>query len=584
MVLTWFFFLIHVLFPGHNPDDRIAPSLLSNGLAGQSQSFIIVLHDQADLHEVGLIRGKTAKGKKAFALLQAKADQTQSSILKVLASERAIAQRFYLVNAIRSYGDLQLMRRLASLPDVAFLVADDAVRVESVEEEESAILRGIDDVTWGIARIQADSVWSMGYTGQNVVIGGQDTGYEWDHAALIQTYRGWNKGQVDHQYNWHDAIHDLNPLNGDTTSNPLNNPCGLDADAPCDDNNHGTHTMGTMAGIDSTEQIGVAPGASWIGCRNMERGWGSPSTYIECFEWFLAPTDLDDENPDPSKAPHVINNSWSCPGIEGCDPSNFGLMQIAVDNLRAAGIVVVVSAGNSGSGCHSVSTPSAIFESSFTIGASMQNDTIAGFSSRGPVTVDGSMRIKPDVVAPGVGVRSCIPGGGFASWAGTSMAGPHVAGAVALLISARPDLAGEVDEIEHLLESTAKVLLSPDTCGNIAGTMVPNHAYGWGRINVFKAVQLALENSALTPNTSTPFPRIWPNPFQDELTIRWADQHQGNADIYLYDLTGNRISEWATIAHTGEQTKLMISGLIPGFYILEIHIGGSVLAQQVIHY
>lgn len=214
----------------------------------------------------------------------------------------------------------------------------------------------------------------------------------------------------------------------------------------------------------------------------------------------------------------------------------------------------------------------------------MQNDTIAGFSSRGPVTVDGSMRIKPDVVAPGVGVRSCIPGGGFASWAGTSMAGPHVAGAVALLISARPDLAGEVGEIEHLLESTARVLLSPDTCGNVAGTMVPNHVYGWGRINVFKAVQLALENSALTPNIFTPFPRIWPNPFQDELTIRWADQHQGNADIYLYDLTGNRISEWATIAHTGEQTKLMISGLIPGFYILEIHIGGSVLAQQVIHY
>ncbi len=585
MTLTWFFFLIHLFFPGQNPDDRIATSLLSNGLSGQSQSFIIVLQDQADLREVQLIHGKNAKGQKAFTLLRDKADVTQSNILKVLSDEKAFAQRFYLVNAIRSYGDLQLMRRIASLPEVAFLVADAAVRVEPVEEEESsAVLRGIGDVTWGIAKIQADSVWAMGYTGQEVVIGGQDTGYEWDNKSLIKTYRGWENGQVDHDYNWHDAIHELNPLNGDTTSNPLNNPCGLDVNAPCDDHSHGTHTMGTMAGIDSTEQIGVAPGASWIGCRNMERGWGSPSTYIECFEWFLAPTDLDNVNPDPTKAPHVINNSWSCPEIEGCDPSNFGLMQMAVDNLRSAGIVVVVSAGNSGSGCHSVSTPSAIFESSFTIGASMENDTIAGFSSRGPVSVDGSMRIKPNVVAPGVGVRSCVPGGGFASWAGTSMAGPHVAGAVALLISARPDLAGEVDEIENLLESTARVLLSPDTCGGVAGTMVPNHAYGWGRINVFEAVKLALENSALHPVSATPFPRIWPNPFQDQLTILWADQHQGKADIRLFDLSGHQIVEWVAMARTGEQTNLKISGLVPGFYILEIHIGGSILAKQVIHY
>lgn len=583
MLLTWFTLFIHLMLPGNNPDERIAASLLSRGIAGESQSFILVLRDQADLSEVRQIRGKEAKGQAAFALLQAKARSTQAPVLRFLAEEDALAQPFYLVNAIRSYGDLGLMRRLAALPEVAFLVADGAVRVESVQEEQIANLRGIDDVTWGIARIQADSVWAMGYAGQNVVIGGQDTGYEWDHAALIQTYRGWKNGQADHQYNWHDAIHELNPLNGDTTANPLNNPCGLDVDAPCDDHSHGTHTMGTMAGIDSTEQIGVAPASTWIGCRNMERGWGSPSTYIECFEWFLAPTDLDNANPDPSKAPHVINNSWSCPGVEGCDPSNFGLMQLAVDNLRAAGIVVVVSAGNSGSGCHSVSTPSAIFESSFTIGASTQNDTIAGFSSRGPVSVDGSMRIKPDVVAPGVSVRSCVPGGGFASWAGTSMAGPHVAGAVALLISARPELAGDVDEIEYLLESTARVLLSSDTCGLSPGTDVPNHAYGWGRINIFEAVKKALETSAVDPLTPVQHPRIWPNPFGHELHIQWTADQSGIADIRLFDLSGKVVHQWLSSAVADTPLILPVSTLPPGFYILEIHAGGRLYTQQVIH-
>ncbi|MCF8238878.1 MAG: S8 family serine peptidase [Saprospiraceae bacterium] len=580
-MMTWIFLLTSLLFTGNDPDTRIAESLLAQGLAGQSTSFIILLHEQADLRKVQLISGKEAKGQMTFALLQAKAAATQGPILQLLKQEGAFAQSFFLVNAIRSYGDLALMRQIAELPEVALLVADAPVRVEPVMEESGASLRDFESVTWGIARIQADSVWAMGYTGQGVVIGGQDTGYKWDHEALLRTYRGWHNGAVDHQYNWHDAIHELNPLNGDTTSNPLNNPCGLDIDAPCDDHNHGTHTMGTMAGIDSTNQIGVAPGASWIGCRNMERGWGSPSSYIECFEWFLAPTDLDGMNPDPAMSPHVINNSWSCPGVEGCDPSNFALMEMAVNNLRTAGIVVVVSAGNSGSGCSSVSTPSAIFESSFTIGASMDNDTIAGFSSRGPVSVDGSNRMKPNVVAPGVGVRSCIPGG-YASWAGTSMAGPHVAGAVALILSARPDLAGEVDEIESLLESTAKVLLSADTCGGFPGTLVPNHVYGWGRINVFEAVKKALENSSTNDPAKALSPQVWPNPFQGELTIYWGDS-QGSATVRLIDLSGRTVMERIEKI-SGDQTSYSVPSILPGFYFLDIQINGVHFAQKVVHY
>lgn len=581
-MMNWIFLVTSLFFFGNDPDARIAESLLRQGLAGQSASFIIVLHEQADLRQVRSLSGKKAKGEKSFALLHEKARSTQGPILQLLQEEGALAQSFYLVNAIRSYGDLSLMRQVAAMPGVALLVADAPIQVEPVQEEIGASLRDFESVTWGIARIQADSVWNMGYTGQGVVIGGQDTGYKWDHEALFRTYRGWNDGAVDHTYNWHDAIHELNPLNGDTTNNPLNNPCGLDVDIPCDDHNHGTHTMGTMAGIDSTNQIGVAPGASWIGCRNMERGWGSPSTYIECFEWFLAPTDLDDTNPDPAKAPHVINNSWSCPVQEGCDPSNFALMEMVVDNLKTAGIVVVVSAGNTGPGCSSLNRPSAIFENSFAIGASMNNDTIAGFSARGPVTIDGSLRMKPDVVAPGVGVRSCIPGG-YASWAGTSMAGPHVAGAVALILSARPDLAGEVDAIESLLESTAKVLLSPDTCAGFPGTLIPNHTYGWGRINVFEAVKKALESSSTTDPKSLDAPEVWPNPFHQELTLYWKD-YQGAAAIRLYDLSGKLVLDVPEVSISGDQTVIPVSDISPGFYFLNVQLGGKQFTTRVVHY
>ena len=122
-----------------------------------------------------------------------------------------------------------------------------------------------------------------------------------------------------------------------------------------------------MVGDDGAgNQIGMAPGAKWIGCRNMEQGWGTPQTYIECYQWFLAPTDLMGENPRPDLAPHIVNNSWSCPVKEGCTDPN--VLLTVVENLRAAGILSVHSAGNSGSSCSTVNTPAAIYDASLTVG------------------------------------------------------------------------------------------------------------------------------------------------------------------------------------------------------------------------
>jgi subtilisin family serine protease len=131
-------------------------------------------------------------------------------------------------------------------------------------------------------------------------------------------------------------------------------------------------------------------------------------------------------------------------------------------------------------------------------------DTIASFSSRGPVTVDGSNRIKPDIVAPGVSIRSSVPGNGYSQLSGTSMATPHVSGAVALLWSAAPWLAGHVPETEELLRSTAVHLTSEEQCGGVSGASIPNPVFGWGRLDIGAAVASALSSN----QPPTPAPRI----------------------------------------------------------------------------
>jgi serine protease AprX len=546
--------------------DKIDAELLERALQGGDVEFIVTMNGKADLSEARWKKTKEERGAYVFQQLSKFAQQAQSDIQLFLRSSEAPFRPFYILNGLYVEGDLTLIQALAERSDVQFIHDNTAMEMlRPVENNDAVQLRTIE---WGIDMINADEVWAMGYRGEGVIVGGQDTGYEWEHPALIEQYKGWDGADADHNYHWHDAIHEISPLHNDPVVDPSNNPCGLDVDYPCDDHNHGTHTMGTMVGEDGDNQIGVAPKASWIACRNMERGYGSPATYIECFEWFLAPTDLNDENPDPSKAPHVIANSWSCPEIEGCNPNNFALMQAAVENLKAAGVVVVVSAGNSGSqGCGSVNTPSAIFENSFTVGATNQQDSIAGFSSRGPVDVDNSLRLKPNVSAPGVGVRSCIRDGQYASYNGTSMAGPHVAGAVALLISANPELAGQVELIETILEETAVSKQTEEDCGNIDGENIPNNTYGFGRIDIKKAVDQALE--LLDVQNGKPRAELdvelFPNPVSDQLSLRYVNLI-GSAMLTLTDMQGREIFRYDWVDFNQGQIDIDISKLPAGAY------------------
>jgi subtilisin family serine protease len=241
-------------------------------------------------------------------------------------------------------------------------------------------------------------------------------------------------------------------------------------------------------------QIGMAPGAEWIGCRNMNLGAGTPATYLECFEFFLAPYPVggDPQDGNPDLAPHVTNNSWGCPPTEGCTTTSELLA--AVQAQRAAGILTVSSAGNDGPDCATVNDPPGIYADVFSVGALTKGtDTIASFSSRGVVDEDGSNRLKPDLVAPGTSIRSSTAdsNSSYGPMFGTSMASPHVSGAVALLWSARPFLIGQVGVTERILRESA-FDISSAAC-NSSGW--PNNTYGYGRLDVLAAVNLAPSQS-----------------------------------------------------------------------------------------
>ncbi len=431
--------------------------------------FLVLLTAQADLAAAEHLATKEAKGRYVYEQLRRVAMATQGPVLARLRAEGVEHRPFWAANMIWVRGTSELVAELAGRHDVARIHANPRVELDRPERDLTARGGGDRAVEPSLEHTLAPDVfWARGFDGRGVVIGGQDTGYDWDHPALRSKYRGAAGGGVDHNYNWHDAIHESRGF------------CGADSPEPCDDDDHGTHTMGTMVGDDGGgNRIGMAPGATWIGCRNMDGGIGTPASYAECFQWFIAPTDLEDRNADPAKAPDIINNSWSCPASEGCTDPN--VLRTVVENTRRAGILVVVSAGNEGPECETIDAPAGIYDASFTVGATTLSDGITGFSSRGPVSVDGSGRLKPDVAAPGFRIRSSVRGGHYESFNGTSMAAPHVAGLAALLISSGSCLRGNVDAIERHITGTALPVTADQSCGG-PGSEIPNGVYGYGAI------------------------------------------------------------------------------------------------------
>lgn len=467
--------------------DKIAPQVLDDTADGKSASVVILLSEQADVSAAYAMKDQDERGWYVYKTLTKHAERTQAPLKAFLESQGKTFQSFWAANMIVTTADRYLVESLAGRADVARIDPNKPARwIEDPEVANFGVsspdTRSPEAAEWGVLNVNAPAVWALGFNGTGIVIANQDTGVRWTHNALKPKYRGWNGSAADHNYNWHDAIHSGG------------GSCGANTVAPCDDNGHGTHTTGTTSGDDGAgNQVGVAPGAKWIGCRNMDQGNGTPATYTECFQFFIAPTDLAGNNPNPTLRPHVMNNSWGCPASEGCVTR--AELETIVSNTEAAGIFVEVSAGNSGPGCSTVADAPAIYSSSFSTGAFDISNTLATFSSRGPSTFYTPNLLKPNISAPGVNVRSTTRTSdtSFGNLSGTSMAGPHVTGVVALLWSARPQLLRNIAATKALLQNTANpaVTVVAQTCGGTLSTQIPNNSFGYGRVDALAAVNAA---------------------------------------------------------------------------------------------
>lgn len=434
-------------------------------------SIHIVLSDRVDLEalDAQLSARRAMPNERSAAVINAlkdKANATQGDLLAQLnSSPKVVANTvrgFWVANAIFVQAHTSLIAELSRRPEVAWIGLNGQLKLEKYEAvcapPAPPIPNGREP---GLTAIDAHELWAMGYTGYGQIAFTNDTGVDPNPPAISTKFRGiYAPGQ--------ESWFDYNPFTGGQTSNY--NPEDCDA--------HGTHVTGTILGLDrlTHDTIGVAFNAQWVGAAIL-CGIGTEDN-VAAFEWSLDP------DGDPNTAddmPDIINNSWYDPTLGELDC--FSLYVPVLEAMEAAGIAVVFSAGNEGPGPGSITQPHNIninLVNTFTVGALDGNAAslpIAGFSSRGPShcdAADSSLVIKPEVSAPGVSVRSCVPTG-FDYYNGTSMASPHVSGAILLLKEAFPTLTGK--DFKLALYYSCTDLGQPGEDNN----------YGMGIISVKKA-------------------------------------------------------------------------------------------------
>ena len=357
------------------------------------------------------------------------------------------SQPLWIINAIVVESDLTALLTLSDRADVAHVKLN-AAR-DLLPEFELAASAPPTSPTWGIRRSGIDKVqYGLGITGNGVTVASMDSGVDWLHPALHDNYRG---EAGNHNGHWFDATQE-----GYTT--------------PVDFIGHGTHVMGTLAGQGG---IGVAPGADWISVKIVDRDGFIFDSYVHlAFQWILAPND------NPALAPDIVNNSW------GNSAFAFDVFWPDVAAIHAAGILTPFAAGNDGPEPGTILAP-ASYTNTLSVGAMGPFEELVYFSSRGPSPFVPDF--KPAIVAPGAAVVSSIPDGGYAAFNGTSMATPHIAGSLALLLSANPALTAV--QATHILTSTAAPFGSEP---------LPNHQVGWGMLNALAMVQSEVPHGTLT--------------------------------------------------------------------------------------
>ena len=429
--------------------------------------------------------------------LQGLASFSQASLLQDLSAMTAdTAPRMRQVAAIESYW-LRNLVRVEATSDVIFEIAarSDVLDVhlnapielvQPFEGEPDNGSMGLGGVEPGVAEIQAPAAWAMGYDGTGALVAIVDTGADGNHESLASRWRG------------------LDPAYAGNPQWAFDDPYSNNESFPFDGSYHGSHCLGSIVGGAPGDSIGVAPGAQWIAGATIDRGGGISQTLsdaIETFQWVVDP----DGNPSTMfDVPDVCSNSWGVTDVHGVSACDNQLWSF-IDAMETAGVVVVFAAGNEGPSSSTIRRPADRNTTAFTtlaVGAVDGNSgtsfPVASFSSRGPVYCSpfGGGGAKPDISAPGVNVRSANAGGGYTTLSGTSMACPHIAGVVALMRGANPEL--PVQELKQIMYDTVTDRGDPGK----------DNDYGWGVVNALLSVEGALETVSVQVELLTPIPEL----------------------------------------------------------------------------
>jgi subtilisin family serine protease len=509
----------------------------------ETATALFILDRQADIPALDAAlkaahATRMERHRRVIAALQSEAERSQPPFLDELGRRSASGEvtayhAYWIANMVVVRATRAAIEEMAGRADIAAIepglqaVPDRVVRTAADRSERDATAPRRQDATRGIGvaqglrAINATRVWhELGINGAGALIGVLDTGVDGNHPALRNRWRG-NNGHP-WQECWHDVL-------GTYTTYPNDDASG-----------HGTHVAGTLTGLGvaTVDTVGVAWGAQWIAANAIRQGVGSEFNFdvFECLQWFADP----DGNPETvDDVPDVLLNAWGVNeylGYTDCDSRWWP----AIDNCEAAGVVIVWTAGGDGPAGGTIRSPgdrATTPYNCFSVGAvdAAHSDfpyPVTSFSSRGPSGCDVSapLKIKPEVVAPGVDIYSSYPGGTYQVWSGSAMASAHAAGVVALMRSADPDL--EVDTIKQTLMETARD----------GGTLGEDNNYGWGTIDAYAAV---VPYVAAAPGgnvvSSRGFLAARPNPFGRETSLRFRITRAGPVVLEIYDTGGRRV-------------------------------------------
>lgn len=497
-----------------DPDIQVDPDLLRQLGNGNRQTFAIEFEERPDLSAARSMDWE-ARGQYVYRTLKQAAERSQARVIEHLERRGADFHSYFIKNAILvENGDLQTLQGVLTfsevkrvrIPPKMELIVPPEIAAGSTRKSENRA--GAKVVGSNIAWINADDVWAMGIHGTGVVVGSIDSGVRYDHEALVNQYRGnLGGGSFNHNFNWYD------PELGTAFPAPASTAI---------DDQHGTHTTGTMVGDDrdpvaaNRDQVGVAPDAKWIACQGFPASGSVDAALLACGEFMLAPHDLSGNNANPNLRPNAVNNSWgSCPEDGALDD----FYDEVVENWNAAGIIPVFSNGNASNcgypeppGLATVGSPG---NSPFVFGVGStgnSNGLYAEHSNWGPTQGfnpglpdfpdnGGYPQLKPNVVSPGENIRSTIGTSttsyDAAGWSGTSMSAPHVTGLIALMYEAAPCLIGDFGMTGTIIQNSARGIDYasgglPGVAGPGPGN-IPNFATGWGEIDALEAVNQAIE-------------------------------------------------------------------------------------------